>query len=84
MVKVDGDVVCSAWMVLHGMVQHMMYHGNRLWYVQVHGMPLVHGVGRSGSWCYTLVVTGGHPHHGTVHSCTRVHSAYVQVHSGPL
>ena len=27
-VKVDGDAVCNAWMVLHGMVQHMVYHSN--------------------------------------------------------
>ena len=75
--KMDGDVVCNAWMVLHGMVQHMMYHNNQLWYVQVHGMPPVHGMGRGCWWCYTLVVIGGRSHHGTVHSSTRLHSAYV-------
>ena len=47
-------------------------------------MPPVHGMGRGGWWCYTLVVNGGHSHHGTVHSSTRLHSAYEQVHSGPL
>ena len=83
-VNVDGDAICSAWMVLQGMVQHMMYHSNRLWYVQVHGMPPIHGMGRGSWWCYTLVVTGGHSHHGTVHSSTRLHSPYMQVHSGPL
>ena len=83
-VKVDGDVVCSAWMVLHGMAQRMMYHSNQLWYVQVHGMALVHGTGRGGCWCYTLVVTGGHSHHGTVRSSMTLHSSYMQVHSGPL
>ena len=50
-VKVDGDAVCSAWMVLHRMLRHMMYHSKRLWYVQVHGMPPVHGMGRGGWWC---------------------------------
>ena len=85
MVKVDGDAVCSARMVLHGRVQHMMCHSNRLWYVQVHGMPPVHDTGRGGWWWwYTLVVNGGHSHHGTVHSSMRLHSAYMQVHSGPL
>ena len=84
MVKVDGDAVCSAWMVLRGTVQHMMYHSNQLWYVQLHCMPLVHGMGRGGWWCHTLVVTSRHSHHGLVHSSTRLHSAYVQVHSGAL
>ena len=76
-VKVCGAAACSAWMVLHGMVQHMMYQSKRLWYVEVHGMPPVHGMGRGGWWCYTLLVNGGHSHHGTVHSPTRLHSAYV-------
>ena len=83
-VKVDGDAACNAWMVLHGMVQHMTYRSNRLCYVQVHGMPPVHGMERGDWWCYTLVVTGGHSHHGTVHCSRRLHSAYVQVHSGSL
>ena len=81
---VDGDAVRNAWMVLHGMVRHIIYHNTPFWYVQVHGMPLVHGVGRGGWWCCTHVVVARHSHHGTVHSSTRLHSAYVQVHSGPL
>ena len=84
MVKVEGDVVCSAWMVLPGMAQHMMYPSNRFWYLWVHGMPLVIGTGRGGWWCYPPVVTGGQPRHGIVHSSMRLHSAYMQVHSGPL
>ena len=84
MVKVDGDVVCSAWMVLHGMAQRMMYPSNWFSCVRVRGMALVHGTGRGGWWCYTLVVTGGHSRHGIVHSSMRLHSAYMQVHSGPL
>ena len=28
-VKVDGDVVYRAWMVVHEMVQRMKYHNNR-------------------------------------------------------
>ena len=84
MFKGDGVVVCSAWMLLHGMVQRITYPGNRFWYVQVHGMALVHGSGRGSWWCYTLVVTGGHSRHGILHSSMRLHSAYMQVHSGPL
>ena len=42
MVRVDGDVECNAWMVLHRVVQHMMYHSNRLWHAQMHGMEHVH------------------------------------------
>ena len=83
-VKVDGDAIFNVWMALHGMVQHMMYHSNRLWYVWVHCMPLVHGMGRGGLGCYTVVVTGGHSHHGTMHSSTRLQPAHMQVHSGPL
>ena len=67
-VEVDGDAECNAWMVLHGMVQHMMYHSNRLWYVQVHGMQHVHGMGRGGWCCFTPVLIGGHSHDGTVRS----------------
>ena len=48
MVKVDGDVVCSAWMVFPGIAQRMMYPSKRLWYVRVHGMALVHGTGSGG------------------------------------
>ena len=84
MVRVDGDVVCSAWMVLPGMAQRTMYPNNRFWYVRVHGMALVLGTGRGGWWCYTPVVTGEHSRHGIVHSSMRLHSAYMQVHSGPL
>ena len=84
MVKVDGDVVCSAWMVLPGMSQRMMYPNNRFWYARVHGIALVHGTGRGGWWCYTSVVTGEHSRHGIVHSSMRLHSAYMQVHSGQL
>ena len=84
MVRVDGDVVCSAWMVLHGMAPRTMYASNRFSYVQVHGMALVLGTGRGGWWCCTPVVTGGHSRRGTVHSSMRPHSAYMQVHSGPL
>ena len=36
-VKVDGDAVCSAWMMLHGMVQCIMYPSHQLWYVQPGG-----------------------------------------------
>ena len=83
-VKVDGDVECHAWMVLHGMVQYMMHHSNRLWYVQVHGMQHVHGMGTGSWWCYSPVVIGRQSHHGTVRSSMKLHSAYMQVHSGPL
>ena len=62
----------------------LMYLSNRIWYIRVHGMALVHGTGRGGWWCYTLVVTGGHSRHGIVRSSMRTHSAYMQVHSGPL
>ena len=84
MVQVDGDVVCSAWMVLHGMAPRTKYANNRFSYVRVHGMALVLGTGRAGWWCCTPVVTGGHSRRGTVHSSMRPHSAYMQVHSGPL
>ena len=84
MVQVDGDVVCSAWMVLRGMAPRTMYANNRFWYVRVHGMALVLGMGRGGWWCCTPVVTGEHSRHGTVHSSMRPHSGYMQVHSGPL
>ena len=76
-VKMDGYAVCNACRVLHKMVQHMIYHSNQSLYVQVHGMPPIHGMGRGGWWGYTLVVTGGHCYHGIVHSSTRVHSAYM-------
>ena len=84
MVRVDGDVVCSAWMVLRGMAPGTMYANNRLWYVRVHGMALVLGTGRGGWWCYTPVVTGEHFRHRIAHSSMRPRSAYMQVHSGPL
>ena len=42
MVRLDGDVECNAWMVLHGMVQYMMYRSNWLWYAQVRGMEHFH------------------------------------------
>ena len=84
MVQVDGDVVCSAWMVLHGMAPRTMYANNRFSYVRVHGMALVLGTGRGGWWCCTPVVTGGYSRPGTVHSSMRSHFAYMQVHSGPL
>ena len=48
MVKVDGDVVCIAWMVLPGMAQRTVCPNNRFWYVRVHGMALVLGTGRGG------------------------------------
>ena len=84
MVQVDGDVVCSAWMVLHGMAPRAMYASNRFSYVRVHGMAIVLGTGRGGCWCCTPVVTGGHSRRGTAHSSMRPHSAYMQVHSGPV
>ena len=58
MVRLDGDVVFSAWMVLRGMAPRTMYASNRFWYVLVHGMALVLGMGRGGWWCYTPAVTG--------------------------
>ena len=79
-----GDVVCSAWMVLHVMAPRTIYASNRFSYVRVHGIALVLGRGRGGWWCCTPVVTGGHSRRGTVHSSMRPHSAYMQVHSGPL
>ena len=84
MVQVDGDVVCSAWIVLHGMAPRTMYASSPFSYVGVHGMALVLGTGRGSWWWCTPVVTGGHSRRGTVHSSMRPHSAYMQVHSGPL
>ena len=84
MVRVNGDVVCSAWIVLPGTAPHTMYPNNRFSYVREHGMALVPGTGRGGWWCYTPVVTGEHSRNGIVHSSMRLHSAYMQVHSGPL
>ena len=84
MVRVDSDAQCNAWMVLHAMVQHMMYRSNPLWYAQVHGMEHVHGMGIGGWWCYAHVVIDRHSRHGTVRSCMTLHSAYIQVHSGPF
>ena len=37
-------------------------------------MKHVHGMGRSGWWCYTLVVIAGHLHHGNVRASMKVHS----------
>ena len=48
MVQVDGDVVCSAWMVLRRMAPRTLYSNNRFSYVRVHGMALVLGTGRGG------------------------------------
>ena len=84
MVREDGDVVCSAWMVLRGMAPRTMYANNRFWYERVHGMALVLGTGRGGWWCYTPVVTCEHSRHGIMHSSMRPHLAYMQVRSGPL
>ena len=41
-------------------------------------------MGRGGWWCYTHVVIGGHFQQGTVRSYKKLHSAYMQVPSGPL
>ena len=74
MLRVDGDAECNAWMVLHGMVQHMMYRSNLLWHVQVHGMEHVHGMGRGGWWCCTRVVIGGQSLPRTARSSMKLHS----------